>query len=314
MAKISIVGATGLVGKKVLKVLNERNLKFDEYFLFSSGKTNETITIDGEKIKVHELKKNNIPNSDFAIFSAGDEISLEYAPLFRDKGSVVIDNSNAFRMNKDVPLVIPEINPEEIKKHKGIIANPNCSTIIMLLPLYPIHLEFRIKKIIVSTYQSVSGAGKEGLDDIQKEVPGYFPKKIRFNLIPQIGELNKEGFSKEETKMINETRKILDDKNIEIFPTCVRVSVYFCHSESITIETEKDIKIEKVKDLLKNAENVIYTDDILTPNDVEDKDEVFVSRLRLNNRNHLSLWCVGDNLRKGAATNAVQILQKIIDD
>lgn len=314
MAKISIVGATGLVGKKIIKILGERNLKFDEYFLFSSGRTDETITIEDEKLKVYELKNSNIPKSDFAIFSAGDDISLEFAPLFREKGSIVIDNSNAFRMNKDVPLVVPEINPEEIRKHRGIIANPNCSTIIMLLPLYPIHLEFKIKKIFVSTYQSVSGVGREGIDDINKEVPSYFPKKIRFNLIPQIGELNNEGFSKEEIKMMNETKKILNDNKIEIFPTCVRVSVYFCHSESITIETEKMCKLNKVKEILKSAENVIYTEDIITPSDVEDKDEVFVSRLRIHKDNYISLWCVGDNLRKGAATNAIQILQMLLND
>ncbi len=314
MGKIAIIGATGLVGKKLLEVLKERNIKFKEYFLFSSGRTNEMIKIGESDIRVVELTEENIPECDFAIFSAGDEISLKYAPLFKKRGCIVIDNSNAFRMDKDVPLVVPEINPEDIKMHNGIIANPNCSTIIMLLPLYPIHLEFKIKKIFVSTYQSVSGAGREGIEDIENEKPSFFPKIIRFNLIPQIGELDKEGFSKEERKMINETRKILKDNVIEVFPTCVRVSVYYCHSEAITIETERKIDIKRVKELLENAENVIYTEDILTPKDIEDKDEVFVSRLRLNKENYLSFFCVGDNLRKGAATNAVQILQRLMND
>uniref|UniRef100_A0A7C4U6R4 Aspartate-semialdehyde dehydrogenase n=1 Tax=candidate division WOR-3 bacterium TaxID=2052148 RepID=A0A7C4U6R4_UNCW3 len=315
MGTISIIGATGLVGRKIIQVLKERNIYFDDYFLYSSGRTDESIKIKDKIFKVMELKEKNIVGSDYAFFSAGDDISLKFAPLFRDKGSIVIDNSNAFRMDKDVPLVVPEINIDEIKNHNGIISNPNCSTIIMLLPLYPIHRRYRIKKIFVSTYQSVSGAGREGIEDIRKSKPHFFPKSIRFNLIPQIGELNNDGFSKEEMKMINETRKILNDTNICVFPTCVRVSVYYCHSEAITIETEKEMELNEVKNILLNAKNVVYTNELLTPKDVQDKDEVFVSRLRIyRDKRFLSLWVVGDNLRKGAATNAVQILEYLIND
>ncbi len=306
--KLAIVGATGLVGKTAIEVIQERNLGFSDYLLYSTGKQVETLRIFGKDYPVLPLG-DKIPDCDFALFSAGERVSKRYAPLFAQMGCVVVDNSSAFRMDKDVPLIIPEINLHRIKEHKGIIANPNCSTIIMLLPLSPIHREYRIKKIFVATYQSVSGAGKEALLDLEREEPEYFSSPIKENLIPVIGEIKENGYTKEEMKMINETHKILEDENIEIYPTCIRVPVRYAHSEAITVETEGQMDMEEVKTLLKNAEGVVYSEEPLTPIQVAGRDEVFVSRLRLHReRNILSMWVIGDNLRKGAATNALQII------
>jgi len=251
---------------------------------------------------------------DYLLFSAGASVSRHFAPIAASVGTTVVDNSSAFRMDSEVPLVVPEINGDILKGYRGIIANPNCSTIQMVLSLYTVHREFGISKIVVTTFQSVSGAGRKGINELMAQIDGqketvHFPKKIHLNVIPLIGEI-KEGFSTEEWKMINETRKILDDPSIEVFPTTVRVPVIYGHSESIYVETRKPFESEEnLKKVLQKAEDVVVKDEIITPLEVAGSDLVHISRLRVVKSNVFMFWNVADNVRVGAATNAVRILK-----
>ncbi len=315
--KVAIVGATGLVGRTLLKVLEEKNFKNVQYTLFASSKSaGSKIEFLGQNYIVCELKEDSFDSGfDYAIFSAGASTSLKYAPIAVSKGCVVIDNSSAFRMEENVPLVVPEVNPEKIFENNGIIANPNCSTIQAMLPLKVLDDKYKIKRIVYSTYQAVSGAGKKGLEDLEKGEDGTFYN----NCVPHIDVFLDDGYTKEEHKMINETRKILNKPDLPITATCVRVPVRNCHSESINVEFENELDIYEAKTLLQNSENIILADDIennIYPlaRKADGNDEVFVGRIRrdFSVKYGLNFWCVADNLRKGAASNAVQILEKLL--
>ena len=295
--KVAIVGATGLVGRNILKVLEEKNFQNIQYTLFASSKSAGTkLEFLGQNYIVCELKEDSF------------NIGFDY-------GCIVIDNSSAFRMDENVPLVVPEVNPEKIFENKGIIANPNCSTIQAMLPLKVLDDKYKIKRIVYSTYQAVSGAGKKGLEDLEKGEEGTFYN----NCVPHIDVFLDDGYTKEEHKMINETRKILNKPNLPITATCVRVPVQNCHSESINVEFENEIDIYEIKTLLQNSEGIILADDVennIYPlaRKANGNDEVFVGRIRrdFSITNGLNFWCVADNLRKGAASNAVQILERIL--
>jgi aspartate-semialdehyde dehydrogenase len=328
--KIAVVGATGLVGQEMLKILWERKIPISEIYAFASAKSEGTyVDFGNEKIKVEKATVENISKAEFALFSIGEEISLELAPEIAKKGTIIIDNSNAFRMNPDVPLVIPEINPEDLKNHKNIIANPNCSTIQMLVALNPLHKKWKLRKIFVATYQSVSGKGKEAINELiestraflegKEFVPSAFPYPISFNLIPHIDTFEHENYSREEMKMVRETHKILHDSSIKVSPTCVRVPVIRGHSEVIYAEFENDFTLEEVYETLEEAPGIKVIDkpqEKLYPMPLfcDGKDEVFVGRLRkdLFDQRAINMWVVSDNIRKGAALNAVQILEKLI--
>lgn len=323
--KIAIVGCTGLVGRTVLKVLEEKSFENCTYTLFASSKSaGEKIQFLGKNYIVCELKENSFDSGfDYAIFCAGGKVSKEFIPIAVKKGCIVIDNSSTYRMDDEVPLVIPEVNPEDIYKNNGIIANPNCSTIQAVVALKPLYDKYGIKRIVYSTYQAVSGAGRYGIEDLEngdKNLPlKKFPYPIYNNCIPQIDDFIDDGYTKEEHKMINETRKILHDPNLAVTATTVRVPVMNCHSESINIELENDFDIYDIKILLQNSPGVIVIDDIEKQyyplaSKADGYDEVFVGRIRRDNsiKNGLNIWVVADNLRKGAATNAVQILEKLL--
>lgn len=326
MYKLAIVGATGLVGRTVLKILEEKKLPIYEYAFFASKKSaGSIINFKNRDYIVKELTENSFLDEhfDFAIFSAGGETSKKYTPIAVKNGCIVIDNSSAFRMDKNVPLVVPEVNPEDIKLHKGLIANPNCSTIQAMLPLKALDDKFKIKRIVYSTYQAVSGAGRYGIEDLENGAKNLSPKKFPYqiynNCLPHIDVFNENGYTKEEKKMINETKKILHNPNLKITATCVRVPVLNCHCESINLEFEKKFDIDEVYKTLKSFENIRVVDNILQnlypiPTSVSGKDDVFVGRIRrdFSLENGLNLWVVADNIRKGAATNAVQILEKLI--
>ena len=323
--KLAIVGATGLVGRTALKILEEKKFPNFEYKLFCSKKSAGTkVKFLGKEYTAYELKEDSFDEGfDFAIFSAGGKTSKKFAPIAASKGCIVIDNSSAFRMDKDVPLVVPEVNPQDIKLNHGIIANPNCSTIQAVVVLKPLDDKYKIKRIIYSTYQAVSGAGKNGLEDLKTKATGKDLKKfshpIYNNCLPHIDIFEEDGYTKEEHKMINETRKILGRQDIAITATTVRVPVENCHGESINIEFENDFNLDDVVNLLKNSPGVIVQDDVsqnIYPlaTEVNGHDEVFVGRIRrdFSNPNSLNLWVVADNIRKGAATNAIQIMEKLI--
>jgi aspartate-semialdehyde dehydrogenase len=328
--KIAVVGATGLVGQEMLKILWERKIPISEIYAFASAKSEGTyVDFGNEKIKVEKATVENISKAEFALFSIGEEISLELTPEIAKKGTIIIDNSNAFRMNPDVPLVIPEINPEDLKNHKNIIANPNCSTIQMLVALNPLHKKWKLRKIFVATYQSVSGKGKEAINELiestraflegKEFVPSAFPYPISFNLIPHIDTFEHENYSREEMKMVRETHKILHDSSIKVSPTCVRVPVIRGHSEVIYAEFENDFTLEEVYETLEEAPGIKVIDkpqEKLYPMPLfcDGKDEVFVGRIRkdLFDQRAINMWVVSDNIRKGAALNAVQILEKLI--
>ena len=322
---IAIVGCTGLVGRTVLKVLEEKNFPNCSYTLFSSKKSAGTkITFLGNTYTVCELKDTSFNfHFDYAIFCAGGKVSEKYIPIAVNSGCIVIDNSSVFRMKDDVPLIVPEINANRIKENNGIIANPNCSTIQAVLPLKPINDRYGIKRIVYSTYQAVSGAGKCGLDDFENGIKGIPPKKFPYpifnNCLPHIDVFEDDGYTKEEHKMINETRKILEKPNLPITATTVRVPVKNCHSESINVELESDFDIYDIRILLQNFPGIIVVDDIQKnfypiATKVDGNDEVFVGRIRRDYsvKNGLNLWVVADNLRKGAASNAVQILERLL--
>lgn len=323
---VAIVGATGMVGRKFLQVLEERDFPAGEYLLFASarsagkpvdflGKTHTVIELSNENIKKHPC--------DIALFSAGGGTSRDFAPLFAENGAVVIDNSSQWRMDENVPLVVPEVNPEDIDRHNGIIANPNCSTIQAVVALKPL-VKYGIKRIVYSTYQAVSGAGMGGFADLEGGLKGEAPTKfshpIAGNCLPHIDVFLDNGYTKEEVKMVNETRKILGDYDIKITATTVRVPVFHGHSESINVEFEKPFDLDTLKADLANGEGLVLMDDpkndvYPTPLFAEDKDEVFVGRVRRDDsvESGINMWVVADNIRKGAATNAVQIAQKMIE-
>lgn len=328
--KLALVGATGLVGRTALKVLEEFNLPISEYVLFSSSKSaGSKIRFQKKDYIVKELTETSFKEEhfDFAIFSAGASTAKKFAPIAASTGCVVIDNSNAFRMDADVPLVVPEVNPEEILKNKGIIANPNCSTIQAVVVLKPLDDAYKIKRIVYSTYQAVSGAGKKAINDyengIQKHINSLYTYDLeKFNCdifdncIPQIDVFEDNLYTKEEMKMINETRKILKNPDLNITATAVRVPVSNCHGESINVEFEKPFYLREVIDILKASIGVRVKDtpEYPMPIDVSGYNNVYVGRIRRDNsiRNGLNLWVVADNIRKGAATNAVQILKDLI--
>ena len=324
---VAVVGATGMVGSKLLEVLPERKLPVENYYLYASAKSaGKEIDFMGKKHNVIELKEENIVDKkiDIALFSAGGETSKQFAPVFAKHGTLVIDNSNAWRRDENVPLVVPECNAEDIRWHKNIIANPNCSTIQAVVALNPLHDAFKIKRVVYSTYQAVSGAGVKGYNDLKNgingEAPQKFPYPIFGNCIPHIDVFLDNGYTREEDKMIFETKKILGDQNIKITATTVRVPVYFGHSEAINVEFYKPCTVEEVRKVLENAPGVIVQDDV--KNNVypmaltaENKDEVFVGRIRKDDtvESGVNLWVVADNIRKGAATNAVEIAEKVLE-
>jgi len=327
----AIVGATGLVGKEMLNILEERDFPVRELHLLASERSQgKTMTFRGEEIPVSILDENSFQGVDICLFSAGGTISEKFAPIAAQAGGVVIDNTSAFRMDPDIPLVVPEVNPQAIALYesKGIIANPNCSTIQMVVALKPIHDVAKIKRIVVSTYQAVSGAGKEALDELETQIREIlnlceptitvFPHQIAFNCLPQIDVFLENGYTKEEMKMVNETKKILDP-NIEVTATTVRVPVFYGHSESVNIETEIKITPKQVRELLSQAAGVELVDEPLYKEyplaiAAAGKDATFVGRIRedFSIPNGINMWIVSDNLRKGAALNAVQIAEILI--
>lgn len=325
---VAVVGATGMVGGKFLEVLTERQLPVDNYYLFASAKSaGKKIDFMGKEHTVIELTKENVISLkgkvDFALFSAGAGVSKEFAPIFAEIGAIVVDNSSQWRMHDDVPLVVPEVNPEDVKWNHGIIANPNCSTIQAVVALKPLYDKFGIKRIVYSTYQAVSGAGVAGYNDLKDGINGVAPKKfprpIAYNMLPHIDVFMEDGYTKEEWKMIVETRKILHDQSLRVTATTVRVPVFYGHSESINVEFCKKCEKQDVVNALENFPGIVVMDDVKnnvypTPLDAENHDEVFVGRIRMDESvdSGANLWVVADNIRKGAATNAVQIVELLI--
>ena len=326
---IAIVGATGNVGRKILEVLEKRNLPIDDlYFVASSKSAGSKLKFKGKDIEVENLENFDFSKANITFFSAGGKISEQYAPIAAQQ-SVVIDNSSFFRMDPDVPLIVPQVNSNHIKNmKKNIIANPNCSTAQLVIILKPLHDLFKIKRVIISTYQSTSGAGKAPMDELleqtklalenKKIVSKNFTKQIAFNAIPHIDTFVDEGYTKEELKMVNETKKILD-KNIELTATCVRIPVFISHAESINIEFEKEFTLEKISEALNASDGCKVIDErkdggYITPVEATGKNETFISRIRKDNSNKkaVNLWCVSDNLLRGAALNAVEIAEAYI--
>lgn len=324
---VAIMGATGAVGEEMLKILEERKFPVDRLVLLASARSvGKKYLYQGRSIDVQELKEDSFSNIDIVLASAGGSISKKFAPLAVKAGAVVIDNTSAFRMDPEIPLVVPEINPEDIQKHKGIIANPNCSTIIMLVPIYPIHKVNPIKRILVSTYQAASGAGAKAMKELEDQSRDYlagkpltrqaFPHQIAFNLFSHNSAIKDEGYNEEEIKMIKETKKIFHDEAIKIVATTVRVSVFRAHSESIYLELTHKPNLEEMQKLLSHAPGVKIVDDRLKnyfpmPIEASGQDDVLVGRLRydLSSPNGFCLFVCGDQLRKGAALNAVQIAE-----
>lgn len=322
---IAIVGATGMVGRTFLKVLEERNFPIENLYLFSSKKSaGSHVVFNGKDYIVEELKEDSFDRDiQIALFSAGGDISKIYAPIASSKGIIVVDNSSYWRMDSNVPLVVPEVNPEAVKNHNGIIANPNCSTIQAMVALKPLHDKYKIKRIVYSTYQAVSGSGVKGVKDLEEGLKGnptgFYPHPISFNCLPHIDSFTENGYTKEEMKMINETMKIFDDYNLKITATTVRVPVKNSHSESINIEFEKEFELQNLASTLESSPGVIVLDDTNnniypTAIDCTGKDEVFVGRIRrdFSVDNGINIWVVADNIRKGAATNAIQIAELLL--
>jgi aspartate-semialdehyde dehydrogenase len=327
---VAVVGATGAVGTEMLAVLEERKFPVEHILPLASSKSaGDEVTFQGKSVVVKLLTKDSFQGVDIALFSAGGDVSKEYAPIAAKAGAVVIDNSSAWRMDPQVPLVVPEVNPHDIAKHQGIIANPNCSTIQMVVALKPLHDVAKITRIVVSTYQSVSGTGKEAMDELAEQcrqlltfgdiTPKVYPHQIAFNCLPHIDDFLPSGYTKEEMKMVNETRKIMGDPSIGVSATTVRVPVFVSHAESINIETEKKLSADEARAILSIAPGVQLFDD---PSrgvyplqlDAVGTDAVFVGRIREDDSipKGLNLWVVADNLRKGAALNAVQIAEELV--
>jgi aspartate-semialdehyde dehydrogenase len=327
---IALVGATGAVGRIVLEQLAQRQFPHKRLKLLASERSVGTeIRFNGKSLTVELLDPNAFRNVGLVIASTPDEVSKEFAPWAVDAGAVVVDESGYYRMEPDVPLVIPEVNPHAVDSHSGIIASPNCSTTQMVVALAPLHRAARVRRVVVSTYQATSGAGVSGNEELNDSTrkalagdvhpPKTFQHPIGFNLIPQIGSDKHEGYTSEEMKMVYETRKIMEDEEIQVCPTCVRVPVAIGHSESILVETERPLSVDEATRLFEQAEGVTVVDDLPThaypmPRDCDGKDDVFVGRIRkdISSPNGIAFWCVSDNLRKGAATNAVQIAELLV--
>jgi aspartate-semialdehyde dehydrogenase len=326
--KVAVVGATGLVGTVMLKVLEERNFPLTELIPVASEKSvGKEITFKGKKYAVVNIDTAIAMKPDIALFSAGGETSLKHAPRFAEAGTVVIDNSSAWRMDPSKKLIVPEVNSHDLCIDDRIIANPNCSTIQMVVALKPLHTKYKIKRIVVSTYQSVTGTGVKAVTQMMNERKGImdgpmaYAYPIDLNVIPQIDVFQDNGYTKEEMKMIKETQKILGDHSIRITATTVRIPVVGGHSESVNVEFERDFDISEVRSILAKSKGIKVVDDIANlkypmPKDAHERDEVFVGRIRRDesNPNTLNMWIVADNLRKGAATNAVQIAELLINE
>jgi aspartate-semialdehyde dehydrogenase len=326
---VAVVGATGAVGNEMIEVLEERKFPVARLVPLASARSaGGTVTFEGNEVPIEVLTKDSFAGVDIALFSAGADLSREFAPIAVKAGAVVIDNSAAWRMTPEVPLVVPEVNAHDIQRHKGIIANPNCSTIQMVVALKPLHDEAKIKRIVVTTFQSVSGTGKDAMDELMAECqdllsfksasPKVYPYQIAFNCLPQIDDFLPSGYTKEEMKMVHETRKIMGDQSIHVTATTVRVPVYVGHSEAVNIETERKLSANEARAILSTAPGVLLYDDpphkiYPMPLEVAGKDEVYVGRVREDESiaNGLNLWVVADNLRKGAALNAVQIAEHL---
>jgi aspartate-semialdehyde dehydrogenase len=327
---IAIVGATGAVGRIIRKLLEERDFPFGNIkFLASKRSAGSTITFKGKDYKVEEMTPDSFEGIDLAIGSTPDETARDFCPWAVERGCVVVDESGYWRMDPNVPLVVPEVNPEAAFDHKGIISSPNCSTTQMVVAMKPLHDFGRIRRVVVSTYQATSGAGVKGQEDLQEGAKAHLAKKdykyqafkypIAFNLIPQIGGPKHQGYTSEEIKMVKETHKIFGDDTIRVCPTCVRVPVDNCHSESILVETERKLTVDQARQLFAATPGIVVDDNLdqkqyPMPHTCDRRDEVFIGRIRedLSNDNGLAFWCVSDNLRKGAATNAVQIAELLV--
>ncbi|MBU2471214.1 MAG: aspartate-semialdehyde dehydrogenase [Bacteroidetes bacterium] len=323
---VAIVGATGLVGRKIIEVLEKRNFPVGKLRLLATDKSlGAQIDYKGKTYDVEKLTPDSFKGYEFVFFSAGGPVSKEYAPIAVRSGALVIDNSSFFRMEESVPLVVPEVNPKQVLKHKGIIANPNCSTIQMVVVLKPLHDRWKIKRIVVATYQAVTGAGQHAINQLEDELQNVpvrykkFPHPIAYNCLPHIDIFYDHGYTREECKMVNETKKIMEDPTLKITATCVRVPTIGGHSEAVNVEFEKHFEISEVKEALRAAPGIVVQDnpqqDIYPmPIWAHNRDEVFVGRIRKDEtvKNGLNLWIVSDNLRKGAATNAVQIAEEYI--
>ena len=328
MYNVAVVGATGNVGRKFLEILAERNFPIKELYLFASKRSaGKTMKFKDNDYVIYETCEENIKDKkiDFALFSAGGDASLEFAPIFVKYGATVIDNSSAWRMNPEVPLVVPEVNPEDLRWHKGIIANPNCSTIQAMVPLKALKDKYGIKRIVYSTYQAVPGAGMQGILDLEDGLKGAAPKKFPYpiagNCLPHIDVFMDNGYTKEEMKMVNETHKILHDDDIKITATCVRVPVLNCHGESVNIELNSEFELADIFKLFETTEGLTVYDNTKeleypTQLQVSGKDDVYVGRIRrdFSVDNGLNLWVVADNIRKGAALNAIQIAELLISN
>ena len=330
--RIAIVGATGAVGSLIQRVMIERSFPYETMSLIASERSaGQTISFAGRPSEVIALSPDCFENTDIVIGSTPDEVARQFVPWAVRAGAVVVDESNAHRMQEEVPLVVPEVNSEAIHRHRGVIASPNCSTTQMVIALKPLHDYARIKRVVVTTYQATSGAGQSGSVDLIEGTRAdlsasdweytAFAHPIAFNVIPQIGSPSADGYTSEELKMVRETQKILEDDSIQICPTCVRVPVMNCHSESLVVETERPISPSKAKELFEAAEGITVVDDLESgrfpmPLNCHDADDVFVGRIRrdLSSENGLAFWCVSDNLRKGAATNAVQIAEILLSE
>lgn len=328
--KVAVVGATGAVGNLMVKVLEERSFPVSELTLLASARSvGKTLCFRGQEIPVQELKEDSFKGIQVALFSAGASVSRKFAPIAAQSGAVAIDNSSAFRMDPKVPLVVPEVNPDAALGHSGIIANPNCSTIQMVVALKPIYDAVGIDRIVVTTFQAVSGTGKRAIEELRRQVcdimngkeavKEVYPHQIAFNCLPHIGPFLDNGFTEEEMKMLNETRKIFEDPKIRVCATTVRVPVLFGHSESVNIETGKPISVESVRELLNKAPGVKVVDEpslanYPVPLYAEGTDDTYVGRIRLDPsvENGLAMWVVADNIRKGAASNAVQIAETLL--
>ncbi|MGK0289489.1 MAG: aspartate-semialdehyde dehydrogenase [bacterium] len=324
---VAIAGATGAVGSDLIQLLEKRNFPVKELRLLASARSvGKEVQFKGETVKIQELTHDSFEGIDVAFFSAGSSRSVEFCPSAVKAGAVVIDNSSAFRMDEEVPLVVPEVNPDAAFEHKGIIANPNCTTIQMVVALAPLHKEANIKRIVVSTYQSVSGSGAMAIEELKDQVHSYvkgeeiksniYPKQIAFNVIPQVDVFQDNGYTKEEMKMVHETRKIMSAPDIQVSATCVRVPVFRAHSEAINIETERKLTVAKAKELLSNAEGVVVKDEPIpggypVPLEATETFDTFVGRIRedISVENGLALWVVADQILKGASLNAIQIAE-----
>lgn len=325
--RVAVVGATGAVGTMMIKVLEERNFPVSTLKALASARSvGKKVSFGGKVVSVEELTERSFEGIQLALFSAGAGVSRRFAPIAAQAGCVVVDNSSAFRMDPDVPLVVPEVNPHALRGHKGIIANPNCSTIQMVVALKPIHDAAKIKRIVVTTFQAVSGTGQKAVFELEAQVNALiqgrplpravYPHQIAYNCLPHIGAFLDSGYTEEEMKMVNETRKIFEDPSIQVCATTVRVPVYYGHSESVAVETRRPLSAGEARALLEKAEGVVVVDDPLQnrypmPLDAAGRDETFVGRIRqdISVENGLVLWVVADNIRKGAATNAVQIAE-----